>query len=301
MTFNPLVSVIMPFYNQQQYLVAAVESVLAQDYGNVELVIVDDASSICDARELLAHISAGSLTILRNPSNVGSAASRNRAVLASSGDLLLPLDSDDLIERNYLSQTVPLFADPNVAGVYTDIHMFGDQELVCSPELTLVKMMAGSDCPNTFLLRRALYDELGGYKESMRFGEDREFWIRALNTSWRFKHVAKPLYRYRKHDGGKSNHYRSLRFLNQLRQNRSLYLEHLEEVLKIRENTVWAYADDYQHLHTEFHKLLANYQQLEVAFSELHAASQQPLRRQIAGKVKDLCKSKIQKILQAIQ
>src|SRR4030095_7333196 len=116
---------------------------------------------------------------------------------------------------------------------------------------------------------------------------------------WQFRHVEKPLYRYRKHDGGKSNHYRSERFVNEFKQNRSLYLEHLEAVLSIREDTVWKQADDYEHLHTEFHRLLANYRKLEEQFNKLSSAPQLPIRRQIARKVKDLCKSKLKKLLQA--
>ena len=284
----------MPFYNQQEYLLAAVESVLAQDYSHVELVIVDDASPGLGASELLSHVRRDGLKILRNESNMGTAATRNRAVSAAAGELLLPLDADDLLERSYLSETVPLLADTNVGGVVTDFAMFGTRDLVVSPELALINVMSGSECtPNTFLLKRALYDELGGYKEAMRFGEDREFWIRALNSKWQFKHLAKPLYRYRKHAAGKSNLYRSQRFLNQFKQNRSLYLEHLEAVLARREDTVWQQADDYQHLHTEFHRLLANYRQLEEQFNKLSGMPRLPIRHQIARKVQELWKSKL--------
>jgi len=298
-SYNPLVSVIMPFYNQQEYLLDAVNSVLAQDYTNLELVVVDDASSNCDARQLLSHIPSRTLKVFRNQTNLGSAVSRNRAILESSGELLLPLDSDDLLESSYLRETVPLIADTNVGGVFTDIRLFGDRDLVFSPDTTLISLMAGSTCPpNTFLFKRLLRDELGGYKEDMRFGEDREFWIRALSSGWQFKHLPKALYRYRKHAGGKSNLYRSARFLNQFRQNRSLYLEHLDEVLACREDTVWQHADDYEHLHKEFHLLLDNYRKLEEECKKLSIESRLSIRRQIARKVKDLCKSNFKKVFQ---
>lgn len=90
----PLVSVIMPLYNCERYVREAVDSVLAQTYGNLELIVVDDCSS--DASPQIIELYGDSrIRLLRHEVNRGAAAARNTAIEHARGDYIAFLDSDD--------------------------------------------------------------------------------------------------------------------------------------------------------------------------------------------------------------
>jgi len=90
---NPLVSVIIPSYNRCQQLKEAIDSVLAQDFEDSELIVVDDGSTD-KTPDLLADYDEKLTAIRRN--NGGVSAARNTGIAAASGELIAFLDSDDL-------------------------------------------------------------------------------------------------------------------------------------------------------------------------------------------------------------
>lgn len=103
------VSVIMPAYNAEKYIEAAVQSVLRQTWAELELLIIDDCSR--DATAALAERLAaadGRITVLRSAKNAGVSASRNRGVAAARGDWIAFLDSDDLWRADKLEKQLAL-------------------------------------------------------------------------------------------------------------------------------------------------------------------------------------------------
>ena len=91
---EPLVSAIIPSYNRQHTIVRAVKSVLDQTYKNLELLVVDDASTD-ETADVLASIDDARLTVISQPQNLGVAAARNRGIANARGEYLAFLDSDD--------------------------------------------------------------------------------------------------------------------------------------------------------------------------------------------------------------
>src|SRR5690625_2675360 len=89
-----LVSVIIPVYNRENVILRAISSVLTQSYENIEVIVVDDASSDNTAR-VVAQVDDPRLRIIRRCSNYGAAAARNVGIGASVGQYLAFLDSDD--------------------------------------------------------------------------------------------------------------------------------------------------------------------------------------------------------------
>ena len=89
---NNLVSVIIPNYNGSEYIRECLESVFEQDYNNLEVIVVDDGSKD-SSLEVLSGFSER-IKVISQP-NLGSSAARNAGILASSGDLIAFLDSDD--------------------------------------------------------------------------------------------------------------------------------------------------------------------------------------------------------------
>src|SRR4051795_3380132 len=107
----PLVSVVIPNYNYGRYVRQAVDSVLAQTYPSVEIIVVDDGSSD-DSVALLQ--SYGSSIKLVAQSNGGVHKARNRGIEESKGEFVAFLDADDWWEPTKLARQMELFADPRV-------------------------------------------------------------------------------------------------------------------------------------------------------------------------------------------
>jgi glycosyltransferase involved in cell wall biosynthesis len=169
---RPLVSAIMPVYNGEQFLEASLESALAQDYEPFELIVCDDGSTD-RTPEILAAFP--SLRVIRRE-RVGAAAARNAAVAASEGELLAFFDADDLWPANRLSlQAQYLIDHPETACV------LGRQEWM-NPPPWLGRDAVYGDLDGIPLLsamiRRRVFDDLGGFDPSFRVAEDTDLLIR---------------------------------------------------------------------------------------------------------------------------
>lgn len=237
MATAPLVSVIIPFYAQADYLPEAVASALNQTYQNCEIIVVDDASPDGPAEKLLGHLKADRLRIISNSQNEGPSSSRNKGIAFSSGDLIVPLDADDLILPDFLEKTVSLLQkESDVTGVYTDVHQFGDCNVSWRPIVSPAHLLAGQGSPVTMLLRREVFTATGGYKPHLREGENSELLLAALEHGFRFAHIAEELFHYRRHGGERT---RQAGFIhkavaNLVREHRQLALDNLFEILMLQ-------------------------------------------------------------------
>ena len=112
-------TVMMPSYEAESTLRGAVDSVLSQTVGELELVVVDDGSSVPVA-EVLDDIGDPRLRIIRHPRNRGLSAARNTALAAARTPLVSQLDADDLWEPDYLEAVLPRLDDPQLGLVYAN-------------------------------------------------------------------------------------------------------------------------------------------------------------------------------------
>ena len=181
---NPLVSVILPTYNRGWILTEAIDSVLAQDYKNYELIVVDDGSTD-NTREIL-DVYGQDIIVLRQANN-GVSAARNRGIAAAGGQLVAFLDSDDLWLPRKLSRQVDFFKlNPDAVinqteeiwirnGVRVnpkDRHrkpsgMIFERSL----ELCLVS-------PSAVMIQITLFDAVGVFDENLPACEDYDLWLR---------------------------------------------------------------------------------------------------------------------------
>lgn len=201
---HPKVSIIMPFYRQEDYLLDAVICVEEQTYQDFELIVVDDCSPGPSAHDILAWRQMEQLKIIRLEENSGVSQARNVAVATATGDLILPLDSDDLITSDYLDKTVAaLSREPTAAGVFTAVRIFDSSgnHWTWQPEANIPALLS-ADWPNTFLYRREIFDSIGGYNQNLRRYEDWDFMMRCLIAGSNFTSISESLYHYRKHAGG---------------------------------------------------------------------------------------------------
>jgi glycosyltransferase involved in cell wall biosynthesis len=123
-TESPLVSILIPVYNRERLLIPCVESARAQEIRDVEIVIVDNASTdgTWDVCQRLAAEDPR-IRIFRNPSNVGPVRNWARCLAEARGRYAKLLFSDDTIAPDFLTRTIPWLEDPRVGFAYTAVRI----------------------------------------------------------------------------------------------------------------------------------------------------------------------------------
>lgn len=174
---NPLVSIIIPCYNYAHYVSQAIESALGQTYSPVEIIVVNDGSTDRTI-QVVGNYPVTCLTQL----NQGQAQACNNGVRECHGDLIVLLSADDMLHPLFLERTVPLLmADPNIAFVYTHGLTFGDdQAIVLAQASTIDALKWGNTLIATCLIRKSVFQAVGGYDSTLRYGED---WDLALTLA----------------------------------------------------------------------------------------------------------------------
>ncbi|OBF32962.1 hypothetical protein A5724_20215 [Mycobacterium sp. ACS1612] len=244
----PLVSVIMPFLNQETYLEEAVQSVRDQTLSDWELILVDDGST--DRSTALAHDLAAQdarIRYVEHPGheNRGGSASRNLGVAHARAPYIAFLDSDDVAMRGKLADQVDLLAKmPDVAMVMGAIEYWyswdpkskrpdrvvltggmADRRLD-PPEaaLALYPLGRGTSGAVTGMVRRTAFDAVGGFEERFRAPYDDQPFLAKIHLRYPIYISASPWTRYRRHDAssvGSTSRFESWRL-------RSVFLEWLE-------------------------------------------------------------------------
>lgn len=185
---RPLVSVLMPTYNQAAFLPESIESVIAQTYPNWELVVVDDGST--DATpDVLAGFAARDPRVKpsRQP-NGGVARTLNAALDRAVGDYICWLSSDDLWVPEKLERQLAVFArDPDLALAYSEYEVIDEhgQFLRNIPGLQfhgdealfqLIRQNYINGC--TVMIPRRVFDEVGPFDPDLKYAQDYDMWLR---------------------------------------------------------------------------------------------------------------------------
>lgn len=197
----PIVSVIVPCYNQGCYLQECLESIFSNDYPEIEVVIVDDGSTDHESLKALDAISDPRVTIIRKK-NEGVAIARNTAIAASRGKYILPLDADDKIGPGFIAKAVAILEkDAKVGVVSCETMRFGAESgIIPYPAYDSKLMLIGNVVPNTAFYRRADWELVGGYRANMVYGwEDWDFWLSFVELKRKFVRLPEALYLYRFH------------------------------------------------------------------------------------------------------
>lgn len=105
---NPLVSIIVPAFNVENYIQKCIDSLVKQTYTNIEIIVIDDSSTDSTNKILKKNVS-NKLHVLRHHKNKGQAAGRNLGLEKSKGEIILFVDADDYIERDTIEEVVSSF------------------------------------------------------------------------------------------------------------------------------------------------------------------------------------------------
>jgi len=193
------VSVIIPCYNQGLYVSEAVNSVLAQTYQDMEIIIVNDGSTDEQTNTLLEVFDRDKTKVIVT-SNQGLAAARNNGISVASGQYILPLDADDRIAPLYIEKAVQLLdSEPDTGIVYCRAMLFGavESEWVL-PVYSLEEMLKDNVIFCSALFRREDWETVGGYDTGMIYGwEDYDFWLSLIERGRAVRQLDSHLFYYR--------------------------------------------------------------------------------------------------------
>ncbi|MEO6422656.1 MAG: glycosyltransferase, partial [Candidatus Nitrotoga sp.] len=220
--YEPLVSIVIPSYNHASYIEHSLESVYAQTYRNIELIIIDDASSDGSPdiiREKLRDCHLPHRFVAR-ATNLGAHATLNEAIAIAQGEFINPLNSDDLFEPGRIAEMVEKVARNEFEWGFSKCICIDSNNQVIAPQKNnradiisrIEESFSSSDTIGSALLgalnptistgnlffSKSLYEKLGGFRD-YQSNHDWDFCLRAL---WYAEPclVSSDLYRYRLHD-----------------------------------------------------------------------------------------------------
>jgi glycosyltransferase involved in cell wall biosynthesis/GT2 family glycosyltransferase len=200
---TPLVSVLVPHFNQAKFIEECVDSVRAQTYPEIETIVIDDASTDADAREALDRLeAAGDVKVIRLSENGGPSHARNVGLERAGGRYVFPVDSDNILLPEAVEKLVEQLsvAGEDVGFIYPNIQFFGNREDYYEvPQYNLHTLLHGNFCDTCSLLDRQIFDAGERYSERIKLGhEDWEFALRLASRGVRGEAAWGPTMHYRK-------------------------------------------------------------------------------------------------------
>ena len=197
----PIISVIVPCYNQGNYLTETLNSIVDQTFTDWECIIINDGStdntkeitdSFCDKDSRFHYI---------EQSNQGLATARNNGIRDSVGEFILPLDADDLIDPTYIEKAINHFQEhPETSIVYCRAKLFGaiNQEWYL-PQYNYESFIWLNCIFCSAVFKRADYNMTIGYNPNMKYGfEDWDLWLSILSKDSIVYQIDETLFFYRK-------------------------------------------------------------------------------------------------------
>lgn len=207
--YHPLVSIIIPAYNCEAYLGECLDSVLAQTYPYWECVVVDDGSTDGTFAAAESYSKRDNRIRCFRQENQGPSVARNNGIHASTGDYILPLDGDDIIEPTYIEKAIGHFEkQPETKLVYCQASFFGEKQGVWQlPVYNYDELLWNNLVFNSAVYRRSDYDKTSGYNPNMVYGfEDWDFWLSLLGSEDQVYRIDEVLFHYRiKNESRNSN------------------------------------------------------------------------------------------------
>lgn len=213
----PTVSVVIPCYNAERYIIATIESVLAQQHSGIEIIVVDDGSSDRSVELVRSRFPA---VRVEQQANQGVAASRNNGIRLATGEWIAFVDADDIwLEGKLDAQLEQLAANPDCRMNYCAWQVWPSDAPAPTPAyLAELGQAEGErsrwdgpsgwiypelllDCvvwTSTVLAHRSLFDEIGAFDTGLRVGEDYDLWLRISRVT-QILRVARPYALYRIH------------------------------------------------------------------------------------------------------
>lgn len=183
---SPIISIIIPCYNQELYIADALTSVFKQTYKDWECLIIDDGSTDNSETIIKKWTDKDERFRYFYKQNGGICDTRNYGVAKARGEYILPLDGDDMLHEKYIEEVLEIFHhSPHTKLVYCDTITFGESnKIIKSSPYKYENLLFENVIPCTAIFRKKDFNKTKGYRKNMTFGiEDWDFWISFLDKN----------------------------------------------------------------------------------------------------------------------
>ena len=197
---DTLVSIIIPCYNKAQFLGETLDSVAAQTYHNIEVIVVDDESPDNTHEVVEEYMPKMPYLVYMHQTNQGPSAARNNGIRASKGDYIMALDADDRLASTYVEKCVDYLENhPETKLVYSKADMFGTQNGPWNlPEYSFLELLWQNMINYCAMYRREDFETTQGYNTNMVKGlEDWDFWLTFLKPEDSVHRIDEVLFHWR--------------------------------------------------------------------------------------------------------
>lgn len=204
---NPLISVLMPVYNGQQYLAEAIESILNQTYTHFELLLLDDGSSDNSA-QIIKGFNDSRIVYVKNETNKGLIYTLNRGVGLAKGAFIARMDADDVSVNNRFEKQIQEFQNDEklvICGSFIKTFGNGAEQYISHMSVTNSQILASIffTCPfahpSVMIRKESLLQLNEVYREDYKHSEDYDLWSRLVFVG-NSKNIPEFLLNYRVHD-----------------------------------------------------------------------------------------------------
>lgn len=235
---EPIVAIVVPVYNSKKYLLDTVECIKSQSEKNLEIILVDDGSTdgsgkLCDEIQ-----KSDSRIKVMHTKNFGVSHARNAGIGEARAKYILPLDSDDLIDEDYVRQAIEVLNNnPEIGIVYCKADKFGEYNGEWDlPPYSISNMLTHNCIFVTSMFRKEDWVRIGGFDETMRYGiEDYDFWLSIIELGRSVYQIPKILFHYRIQKESRSTlldgniEKNIIMYENIQKKHRNLYVQYFDE------------------------------------------------------------------------
>ena len=196
-----LISIIIPYYKDEENILYSVNSAIKQDYRNIEIIIIDDENSDVSKKILLSIKKKSSrIKVISTKKNVGVSHARNLGISYATGNLIAFLDSDDLWKKDKLKKQINFMNKNKIDLCYTNYHAFVDKKIIYKVKIkkSFNYKQLLKECPiscSSVLLKKDIL--INNKFKNLKTKEDYELWLRIAKKKYRFGGINKFLTRYR--------------------------------------------------------------------------------------------------------
>ena len=209
---NPIVNILMPVYNMSRYVESAIQSALAQSFGDFELLIVDDQSTDATAK-IIANFNDPRIKYFRNQQNLGPIKNFNRCLSLANASYLVFLHADDQLLPTMLAKNLALMeSDRSLGFTFAACEVIDEQDKILYLNQAAKQDMiwpghqyyqkhlwSNQALFPTIMIRRACLGQTGFFDENFVYTADWDLWLRLEATGFSVGFQKEPLGRYRVH------------------------------------------------------------------------------------------------------
>jgi len=245
---TPLISVIVPCYNQSIYIDECLQSVLDQTYQNWQCIIVNDGSPDNTEEVALQWTKKDPRFIYIKKENGGLSSARNAGIEIAKGEWILPLDCDDKIGEKYLELASQQF-NMNYTVIYCEAEFFGDKQGKWElPIYEYTRILINNLIFCSGLFKKQDWITVGGYDINLKYGrEDWDFWLSILDESSKVKKIDYLGFFYRRKENSMDVEL-NINNRKKIYSENYIYKKHLSKYLVYNENAIENYSTLYMKL-----------------------------------------------------